>query len=506
MLAFRGVNADVEARLRALPAAHTLIESEPGRVLAHRLPADAVRSAARDVIDELRREVLARTAPDDRASLTQLALERMEARGEALRASRLRRVINATGVVLHTNLGRAPLGVEVLDHVREAASGYCTLEYDLDVGARDHRDRLVAERLTALTGADDGLVVNNNAASLLLAATALGAGREVIVSRGELVEIGGGFRVPEILASCGAKLVEVGTTNRTRIEDYRRAITAATAMLLKVHRSNFAQVGFSKDVSLTELVALGRGHDVRVVEDLGSGALVDLGKHGLPAEPWVASSVAAGADAVLFSGDKLMGGPQAGLVVGNRDTVGALRRHPLARALRPGRLVVAALEATLRVYCEGRAFEQVPTLVMLTAPEHVVRARAERLAELFAGACSGAASLRVDVVPTVGRVGGGAMPTGQLASWGLRLVLERSGAAAAFASALRRVADPPVVVLVRDGTVICDLRTVTDLELPLLAHGLARSLETLHKADSVADSGRTPAPAGPRDDEDDDGF
>ncbi len=439
------------------------------------MPHDAAREVVRRVLDELRSDVLEGIAPPDRDALTALAESRLADEAERARTPRLRRVINATGVVLHTNLGRAPLGAAVLEHVRDVSQGYATLEYDLDAGRRGHRDRLVSAPIAALLGAEDALVVNNNAAAVLLAATALAAGREVIVSRGELVEIGGGFRVPEIIATCGARLVEVGTTNRTRLDDYARAITPSTALILRVHRSNFAIVGFTDEPSLAALCALGAERGIPVLEDLGSGALVDTASFGLPHEPTARESLAAGVALVMTSGDKLLGGPQAGILAGRRSLVESLRSHPLARALRPGRLVFAALEATLRAYAEGRAAEDIPVVAMLAASGDTLRTRAEGLA----GAIRAAVAPRVldlAVTPSEARVGGGSMPTARLASWSVQVRLPAAGQLAALERGLRHLADPPVIARITNDALVLDARTLFDDDLGTVARGLARAL------------------------------
>ena len=306
----------------------------------------------------------------------------------------LRRVVNATGVVIHTNLGRSPLGAACLEQVLEVASRYNTLEYDLARGARGSRQDHLEGLLQELTGADGVLVVNNNAAAVLLALNTLAAGREVVISRGQLVEIGGSFRLPEIMAASGAILREVGTTNKTYLRDFEKAITSDTAVLLKVHPSNFRILGFTHEVTLAEMVDLGRRYDLKVVEDLGSGCLVDLSRYGLEKEPTVQETLKAGADLVLFSGDKLLGGPQAGLILGNRDVVAALRQNPMTRALRPDKMTLAALESTLRLYLEEpRAVTEIPTLRMLTRPvaelDRQARSLARRLRRRFGAHRSG---------------------------------------------------------------------------------------------------------------------
>src|ERR671938_1085784 len=362
--------------------------------------------AARTVLARARETIAAGGSPGDPAALLRDELR-------ALRAPRLRRVLNATGVIVHTNLGRAPLAAGALERVVEAARGYSNLEYSLDVGRRGSRQEHVSEALRRLTGAEAALVVNNNAAAVLLALAALAEGREVVVSRGELIEIGDGFRIPDVLARSGARLVEVGTTNRTRAADYERAIGPETALLLRVHQSNFRVVGFTEQPSVAELAAVARRHGLPLVDDLGSGVLV-----ALEGEPSARDSLAAGADLVCFSGDKLLGGPQAGVVVGRAELVERLRRHPLQRAMRADKLTLAALEGTLALYLDpARAAREIPVLRMLAEPAEAVRARAERLADLTGG----------EVEETVARVGGGALPLAELPSFACAVEEELAG-------------------------------------------------------------------------------
>jgi len=349
---------------------------------------------------------------------------------------------------VHTNLGRAPLPDAALERVREVGRGYSNLEYDLDEGARGSRQDHVAATLRRLTGAEATLVVNNNAAAVLLALAALAEGREVLASRGELIEIGDGFRIPDVLARSGARLVEVGTTNRTRAADYERAIGPETALLLRVHQSNFRVVGFAETPTTAELAAVARRHELPLVDDLGSGALVPL-----PDEPTAADALSAGADLVCFSGDKLLGGPQAGIVAGRADLVDRLRRHPLQRALRADKLTLAALEGTLALYLDSP--ERIPVLRMLDEPAEAVRARAERLGELTGGT----------VEQTVARVGGGALPLAELPSFACAVEEELAG--------LLRAADPPIVAVVRDGRTLLDCRTLRDAELDEVAAAVA---------------------------------
>jgi L-seryl-tRNA(Ser) seleniumtransferase len=392
------------------------------------------------------------------------ALERGDAAGDpeaaALAAAtdlarpRPIRVVNATGVVLHTNLGRAVLPREVAEAVAAAAASYSALELDLESGERGERGAALAGLLRLLSGAEDALAVNNGAAAVLLALGALARGRDVIVSRGELVEIGGSFRVPEILREAGVRLVEVGTTNRTHPRDYAAAIGPETGAILKVHRSNFELRGFVAEVSLEALVEIARPAGIPVVEDLGSATLVDLRAQGLPAESFAPARLASGVDLVCFSGDKLLGGPQAGIVLGRAERVRALRKSPLARALRLDKLTLAALDATLRLLLAGRAAE-LPTLRMLLEPESVVATRARALAERLAKAAP--RGVRVAVEPTRAPVGGGSLPGFELPS--AAAVLRASASAEALAQALRRT-PVPVLGRVHDGRLLLDARTL----------------------------------------------
>jgi L-seryl-tRNA(Ser) seleniumtransferase len=400
--------------------------------------------AARRVIDRARDEIRAGADPGDLQA-------RLEAELAGARRPRLRRVLNATGVIVHTNLGRAPLPAAALERVHEVARGYSNLEFDLERGARGSRQDHAVDILRRLTGAEAALVVNNNAGAVLLALAALAEGREVVVSRGELIEIGDGFRIPDVLARSGARLVEVGTTNRTRAEDYERAIGPDTAVLLRVHQSNFRVVGFTQQPSVSELAEIAKRAALPLVDDLGSGALAPL-----PDEPAVGEALAAGADLVCFSGDKLLGGPQAGIVVGRADLVERLKRHPLQRALRADKLTLAALEGTLMLYLDPeRALREVPGLRMVAEDAGAVRGRAERLAELTGGT----------VEETVGRVGGGALPMAELPSFACALEED-------LAEPLR-LGEPPVVGVLRDGRLLLDCRTLADDELDEIAAAVA---------------------------------
>jgi L-seryl-tRNA(Ser) seleniumtransferase len=374
----------------------------------------------------------------------------------------VRRVINATGVVLHTNLGRAPLSEAARAAVAREAARYCTIEYDLAEGARGRRGARAEELLAELTGAEDALVVNNCAAAALLVLTALARDGETIVSRGELVEIGGDFRVPDVMAQSGTTMVEVGTTNRTKLSDYERAVTERTRLVLRVHPSNYRIVGFTAAPALAELAELAHRSGLLLYEDAGSGALVDLSPHGLGDEPVIRASVEGGADVVTFSGDKLLGAAQAGLVVGRREVVERLRRHPLYRALRADKLALAALEATLEAYRRGSALTEVPALRMLAATREEIEGRALAFADGLR-ARPEAGALGVEVVDGRSAVGGGSAPTTHPPT-ALVALAHETLSADALEAALRR-ARPPVVARIVEGRVALDLRTVAEDEV-----------------------------------------
>ena len=435
-------------------------------VAATGAPRWALVEAARRSVANRRAAILAGQAADatiDPAEVARIANE--------LARPALRRVINATGVVLHTNLGRAPLAAAARAAIDEVARGYSNLEYDLAKGERGSRHDHLRELLRELTGAEDALVVNNNAAATVLGLAALATDREIIVSRGELIEIGGSFRLPEILKLSRGVLVEVGTTNKTHRRDYEGAIGPATGLLLKVHRSNFAIVGFTSEVSAEELVELGKAKRVATMIDLGSGAFVDRATQrawGLPDEPTVAETVATGADLVTFSGDKLLGGPQAGIVVGKHAAVETARKHPLMRALRPDKLTLAALAATFSLY-RTHALAEIPTTRMLGATSDALRARAEALAT----AIGSVAGLAIAVSPCTSAVGGGAMPTAQLASFAVTI----AGRSADDLDRELRRAPVPVVARIEDGRLWLDVRTISadeHADVVAAVRGLAR--------------------------------
>ncbi len=454
--------SDRAAALRSLPSVDQLVRQVGGAPGLEGIPRARLIAAAREILAAERRRLSGDGGtPADAAALGARLTDSLRRAGPFS----LRPVVNATGVVLHTNLGRAPLSELALERVALIAAGYGNLELDLATKERGSRYSHVEALLRRLTGAEDALVVNNNAAAVLLALETLAHGREVVVSRGELIEIGGEFRIPDIMLRSGARLHEVGATNRTHLRDYADAIGAETALLLKVHTSNYRVVGFTAEVSSTELVALGRERGVPVMEDLGSGSLVDLRRFGFPYEPTVPEVVASGVDLVTFSGDKLLGGPQAGIVVGKHAFIGRLKKNPWNRALRIDKLTLAALEATLYAYDAGTALETIPTLRLLTEPADSVRRRARRVLR-----CLGAdvrARLAATVIDDHGQVGGGALPTVELPTAAVAL-----GADAADARRLDealRIAEPAVIGRVKDDRLLLDCRTVLPGQVTALA-------------------------------------
>jgi L-seryl-tRNA(Ser) seleniumtransferase len=396
---------------------------------------------------------------------------------------RLRRVINATGVVIHTNLGRAPLHPSAIEHLIEVSKTYSNLEYDLDRGERGSRTFYVEEILCRLSGAESALVVNNNAGAVLLVLNSLAEGREVIVSRGELVEIGGAFRIPDVMKRSGALLREVGTTNRTHFNDYQEAIGPETALLLKVHTSNFRVMGFTSEVSLQDLVQLGKEYQLPVVDDLGSGCLIDLTRYGLEKEPTVQEMIKTGVDAVTISGDKLLGGPQAGIILGKKKFLDLLKINPLTRALRIDKLTLAALESTLLLYFdEKKAMEEIPTLRMLSLDTRKLKRRGKRLLKRLSGVPD--EKMTFTLKEDVSQVGGGALPLQELPTLVVAIKpLEVS--VNSLEENLRR-GEPPIVCRISKEELILDMRTVFDEEIPMLAAGIEKALA--HIAEGKAHS------------------
>ncbi|HXT18377.1 MAG TPA: L-seryl-tRNA(Sec) selenium transferase [Gemmatimonadaceae bacterium] len=428
---------------RALPSVNALLDSRAVRPLLERAPRSLVVDAIRDALDAARQTPA--SAPADEGEWARAVSSRLD---RATRPS-LQQVINATGVVLHTNLGRAPLAAVAIDAIARIAGGFTNLEYDLERGSRGSRYVHCAALLRELTGAEDALVVNNCAAALVLVLNTVADGRDAILSRGELVEIGGSFRVPDIMQKSGATLVEVGTTNRTHLDDYRRAIGSATGALVKVHRSNFALTGFVAEASSRELGTLAAEHKLPLIHDLGSGLMLRLDEFGLSGEPTARDALAAGASVVTMSGDKLLGGPQAGLILGSREIIERVRRNPLTRSYRVDKLTLAALEATLSLYRDpARALREIPALAQLTCSVADLRERADRMLHQLGSA-------RVSITDSEASVGGGAFPDARIPSVALAI----DGAATAIEQALRG-GEPPIVGRVNDDRVLLDLRAV----------------------------------------------
>jgi len=479
----RRVPAERTKALRGLAAVDEVLREPSVAALCESYPRETVVEAVRTVLDRLRREILEGGREDDAGALTPAHLAPwVERLVVAAVTPSLRRVVNATGIVAHTNLGRSVLPPEALDAVAAAAGSYSDLEFDLAAGERASRQRHVHDVLCHLTGAADALVVNNNAAAVLLALAATCRDGEVIVSRGQLVEIGDGFRIPDILAESGARLVEVGTTNRTYLLDVAQAWTERTRAVLRVHTSNYRIVGFTAEPGIDELTAFAHERDALVIDDLGSGALADL--ELFADEPSARDSLGHGADVVTFSGDKLLGGPQAGVAVGTSDAIGRMRGHPLARAVRIGKLDLAGLDALLRLYLDpARALERVPAVALLRQGHDVLEARADRLLrEIADGLAVGDAGFGdeadvgppVEIVESVGRAGAGALPVTEVPSLAVA-VTPADGDAAGLTSRLR-TGTPGVVGYVRDDRVLLDVLTVRDHEVAELAAAVLAAL------------------------------
>lgn len=453
--------------LRAIPSVESLLQDPAVSHFTQQVSRSVLRDHVRRAVEQVRAQILAGRVygqPEDvRADIHQYLRQQLT---EATIPS-LRPVINATGVVIHTNLGRAPLAAEAIDAIRSVAQGYSNLEYDLAAGRRGRREVHAEKVLTQLLGCEAAVVVNNNAAAVLLILNTLAEGGEVIVSRGELIEIGGSFRIPEIMAKSGAVLREVGTTNRTRLADYEQAINERTRLLLRVHRSNFRITGFTEQPTRQQLVELGRKYRLPCVEDLGSGCLVDLSPWGIKDEPLVQDSLRAGIDVCSFSGDKLLGGPQAGVIVGRQDLIERLRHNPLMRALRPDKLTYAALEATLRVYARGQEVEQIPTLHMLSQSVAQLRRRAQRFIQRARHACSD--RIRFQLKSGLSVSGGGSAPDSHLKT--VLIVLESTLATDELERRLRAF-EPPIISRIEDDHVVFDLRTVRPEEDTILLSAL----------------------------------
>jgi L-seryl-tRNA(Ser) seleniumtransferase len=461
--------------LRRLPGVDRLLDCAQNSETLCQVPHSVLRNAARTALDALRHQLLKGDPLPDADEVEEGAvLQRIEALVATAMQPNLRKTINATGIVIHTNLGRSLLCQDAIDNLSVIASRYSNLEFNLEEGRRGSRYSAVEDLLCEITGAEAGLVVNNNAGAVLIALETVAKDREVIVSRGELVEIGGAFRIPDVMTKSGAVLREIGTTNRTHVKDYAGAIGEKTALLLKVHQSNFAITGFTKEVPLKDLTALGGQHGVPVMEDLGSGTFVDFRRYGLPYEPTVQESVASGADIVTFSGDKLLGGPQAGIIVGKRTYLDAIKKNPINRALRIDKMTLAALESTLRLYREeARAVARIPTLRMMMAPASELADRAEHLLARLQGIGDPRLVFMRDQVQS--RIGGGSLPLLELPSHGVAVTF-LDGSAQRTETFLRGHV-PPIIGRIENDRLIMDVRTLQDDDLPHIETAFRRMLK-----------------------------
>ncbi|HHV63389.1 MAG TPA: L-seryl-tRNA(Sec) selenium transferase [Firmicutes bacterium] len=477
--------------LSRVPSVALVLEHPASRSLMQTMSRRDIAGAIRDLLDDLRKEILDGKVGHDtpREEMVNMIISRLERAAARRSARNLRRVVNATGVILHTNLGRAPLPRRALDAVVEVCSGYSNLEFDLESGERGSRQQHLSSLLCELTGAEAALVVNNNAAAVFLCLNTLASGREVVVSRGQQVEIGGSFRIPDVVASSGARMVEVGTTNKTHLRDYEAAITGDTAMLLKIHTSNFKIIGFTAEVSLSELVELGRRRGLIIMEDLGSGSILDLSQlgQGLPHEPTVRDSIQAGADLVTFSGDKLLGGPQAGIILGRRELVTRISKNPLARAVRVDKMTLAALEEVLRLYLEpGTAAREIPTLGLLTRTPPELEEIAEHLASLVTPVAGD--GWKVEIVDDESEAGGGSLPGASLPGKAVALSPAPLPSLSAPSDELKRIVNvndlqvalrgsiPPVIARVHKGRLLFNVRTLLPGDCEIIARALSEAL------------------------------
>jgi L-seryl-tRNA(Ser) seleniumtransferase len=458
--------------LKSLPGIDRVLELLKEAPQVDDIPRSVQVAAARDVIEKLRRDVLDNEHTISEAMLSDASImKRIKKKMTAVMRPNLQNVVNATGVVVHTNLGRSLLAEEALENLSVIGGQYSNLEFNLASGARGSRYSQVEGILCDIIGSEAAMVVNNNAGAVLLCLETIAQGKKVIVSRGELIEIGGSFRIPDIMAKSGARLVEVGTTNRTHLRDYENAIDDETGLLLKVHTSNYSVVGFTSSVSLKELVALGEKHQLPIMEDLGSGTFIDFSHYGIVREPTVQESVAAGADVVTFSGDKLLGGPQAGVIAGSKKLIDKIKQNPLTRALRIDKLTLAALETTLRLYRDERkAVQAIPTLRMLMLPDHEIEKKSEYLSASLNNL--EATGLTVKIFEATSKAGGGAMPLLHLPSRCVGIRLE--GMSANEIDRRLRENNPPVIGRIEDDFLMMDVRTIQESEIDVVADAVSK--------------------------------
>ena len=461
--------------LKKLPGVDHILELAKADKELEDTPKSVVTASARQVVDHFRSSILKDREDFTAEALTDdIILNQVKSVAASAMSLNLTRTINATGVVVHTNMGRSLLAKEAIDHISTVSGRYSNLEYNLASGKRGLRYAIVEDIICEISGAEAAMVVNNNAAAVLLCLDTIAGNREVIVSRGELVEIGGSFRIPDVMAKSGAILKEVGATNRTHLYDYKQAINDQTCLLLKVHTSNYSIVGFTSEVPLKELVDLGEQHHLPVMEDLGSGTFIDFAKYGLSREPTVTESVNAGADIVTFSGDKLLGGPQAGIIVGSKNIIEKIRQNPLTRALRIDKLTLAALEGTLRLYRdEEKAIAAIPTLQMLTCPIDKIEKKATALAAMLNQTKN--STLTTQVIDSAAKAGGGSLPLFELPSKCVGVQIK--GMSAAMIEKTMRENTPPIIGRIEDDIYLMDMRTIQADELPEIANALLTCLK-----------------------------
>lgn len=461
--------------LASLPSVDEILKSEEGLKWQKSYPRRNVLKAIREVIEEHRQAILRNTLKEISAEEMRAEIRRRIAHFSSFS---LKPVINATGIVIHTNLGRSVLSGETMDNIRKVACGYSNLEYDLEAGKRGKRYSHIQKLLREITGAESGIVVNNNAAAVFVCLTALAKGREVVVSRGELVEIGGSFRIPDVMSSSGAILTEVGATNKTHLRDYERAINENTSLLLKVHQSNYRMVGFTKSVAIEELVTLGKSCGIPVMFDLGSGSLMDLKPYGIQIEPTVQEIVRSGVDIVTFSGDKLLGGPQGGIIVGKSELIEKIAKNPLMRAVRIDKLTLAALEAVLMDYLdEGTAKSRVPTLEMLLQDIKVIEKRAKKIASQLKKELEiqGSSTAAVEVAEDSSQSGGGALPEIEFPT--VTVLVSPSRISVNKLEERLRRGKIPIVARIKENTLVLDARTIRDTEISSLVQGITAALK-----------------------------
>lgn len=474
---------DNKAKLfSCLPKVDDLLAQENMITLLESIPRNIVVDSIREVIDDLRKRIIAgRMQVDELTAIIEQIDVLVTRRSQDKIRLKLRRVINATGTVLHTNLGRALISNKVMKHAIEVGTHYSNLEYDLEVGKRGSRYSHIEDIVARITGAEAALVVNNNAAAVMLVLSTMAEGKEVVVSRGELVEIGGSFRVPDVMEQSGAKLVDVGTTNKTHPHDYIKAIGDDTSALLKVHTSNYRILGFTEAVSLEELVRIGRENSVPVIEDIGSGVLIDMEKYGLEHEPTVQESLKAGVDIVTFSGDKLLGGPQAGIIVGKKEYIESMKRNPLTRAIRVDKFIISILEATLNQYLDqAKAIQEIPTLRMLTISLEELQVKADHLQSMIKAKLGNRLSLSIE--NEMSQVGGGSLPLTEIPTKVLQIETEIPSVSTL--ERMLRHLELPIITRIYKEKMVMDLRTIQEDDYEGIVNGLAIALNDFQNNDN----------------------